>query len=249
MNDFQLVMYSSCLCFTDILIETFSHALFPFSRIACKPGYFKSSVQSKFCQVCPNNTKPSEPGATECQCREGFYRSSSDPPTSPCSGNGHMTIVYLLYFTRVRADKARCCLFPLAAPPSAPRDLSSSTLPAEGRLQLSWSPPLVTGGRSDLAYSVACEQCNGGQCVPCGEKIRFEPGPVDLQETTVVVTDLDAHLNYTFTVEAHSGVSQFSTKKATTSLTTALDYTGELRQHDVMSQIFSFFFFAHIWNA
>lgn len=143
-----------------------------------------------------------------------------------------MTTVYLLYFTRLRADKARCCMCPLAAPPSAPRDLSSSALSAEGRLQLSWSPPLVTGGRSDLAYSVVCEQCNGVQCVPCGEKIRFEPGPVDLQETTVVITDLDAHLNYTFTVEAHSGVSQFSTKKATTSLTTALDHTGELRQHD-----------------
>uniref|UniRef100_A0A674MNP6 receptor protein-tyrosine kinase n=1 Tax=Takifugu rubripes TaxID=31033 RepID=A0A674MNP6_TAKRU len=163
---------------------------------ACKPGYFKPSIQSKFCQVCPDNTKPSEAGATECQCEEGFYRSPSDPPTSPCS-----------------------------APPSAPRDLSSSALSAEGRLQLSWSPPLVTGGRSDLTYSVVCEHCNGGQCVPCGDKIRFEPGPAGLQDTLVVVTDLDAHLNYTFTVEAHSGVSQFSTEKAAASLTTALDYT------------------------
>uniref|UniRef100_A0A674PKW4 receptor protein-tyrosine kinase n=1 Tax=Takifugu rubripes TaxID=31033 RepID=A0A674PKW4_TAKRU len=158
---------------------------------ACKPGYFKPSIQSKFCQVCPDNTKPSEAGATECQCEEGFYRSPSDPPTSPCS-----------------------------APPSAPRDLSSSALSAEGRLQLSWSPPLVTGGRSDLTYSVVCEHCNGGQCVPCGDKIRFEPGPAGLQDTLVVVTDLDAHLNYTFTVEAHSGVSQFSTEKAAASLTT-----------------------------
>uniref|UniRef100_A0A674N2L6 receptor protein-tyrosine kinase n=1 Tax=Takifugu rubripes TaxID=31033 RepID=A0A674N2L6_TAKRU len=175
---------------------------------ACKPGYFKPSIQSKFCQVCPDNTKPSEAGATECQCEEGFYRSPSDPPTSPCS-----------------------------APPSAPRDLSSSALSAEGRLQLSWSPPLVTGGRSDLTYSVVCEHCNGGQCVPCGDKIRFEPGPAGLQDTLVVVTDLDAHLNYTFTVEAHSGVSQFSTEKAAASLTTALDYTGELRRHKAMPQI------------
>lgn len=122
-----------------------------------------------------------------------------------------------------------CRLCPLPAPPSAPRDLSSSALSAEGRLQLSWSPPLVTGGRHDLTYSVVCAHCNEGQCVPCGEKIRFEPGPTDLQETTVVVTDLDTHLNYTFTVEAHSGVSQFSSEKAVASLTTALDYTGEFR--------------------
>lgn len=85
----------------------------------------------------------------------------------------------------------------------------------------------MTGGRGDLTYSVVCEHCSGGQCAPCGEKVRFEPGPTDLRETTVVVTDLDAHLNYTFTVEAHSGVSQFSAEKASASLTTALGYTGE----------------------
>lgn len=131
---------------------------------------------------------------------------------------------------------------PPTAPPSAPRDLSSTALSAEGRLQLSWSPPLVTGGRSDLTYSVLCEHCNGGQCVPCGDKIRFEPGPASLQDTLVVVTDLDAHLNYTFTVEAHSGVSQFSTEKAAASLTTALDYTGEWRRQQATPQMFLSFF-------
>lgn len=83
----------------------------------------------------------------------------------------------------------------------------------------------MTGGRN-LTYSVVCEQCDGGSCVPCSDKIRFEPGPTELQEAVVVVTDLDSHLNYTFTVEAHSGVSQFSTERPTTSITTALDYTG-----------------------
>ncbi|XP_041638942.1 ephrin type-A receptor 2a [Cheilinus undulatus] len=163
---------------------------------ACKPGYFKPSVSSQLCQICPDNTKPSAAGATECLCEDGFFRSPSDPPTSACS-----------------------------APPSAPHGLSSTTLSAEGRLQLSWSPPLVTGGRSDLTYSVVCEHCDGASCVPCGEKIRFEPGPTDLQDTTVVVSELDSHLNYTFTVEAHSGVSQFGTERATASITTALDYT------------------------
>lgn len=121
-----------------------------------------------------------------------------------------------------------------AAPPSAPRDLSAVALSAEGRLQLSWSPPLVTGGRRDLTYSVACAHCHAGPCVPCGEKVRFEPGPADLRETTVVVAELDAHLNYTLTVEAHSGVSQFSTHRAVASLTTALDYSGEWRNSRVL---------------
>lgn len=162
----------------------------------CKPGYFKPSVSNELCHVCPDNTQPSASGATECLCEEGFFRSPSDPPTSACS-----------------------------APPSAPRDLLSTTLSAEGRLQLSWSPPLVTGGRRDLTYSVVCEHCEGGLCVPCGEKIRFETGPTDLQDTAVIVSDLDSHLNYTFTVEARSGVSEFSDEKATATITTALDYT------------------------
>uniref|UniRef100_A0A8C4ILD0 receptor protein-tyrosine kinase n=1 Tax=Dicentrarchus labrax TaxID=13489 RepID=A0A8C4ILD0_DICLA len=161
---------------------------------ACKPGYFKPSLSNKFCQVCPDNTKPSRAGATECECEEGFFRSPSDPPTS-------------------------------ASPPSAPRDLSATTLSADGRLQLSWSPPLVTGGRSDLTYSVVCEHCDGALCVPCGEKIRFESGPTDLHDAMVIVNDLDSHLNYTFTVEAHSGVSQFGTERPTASITTTLDYT------------------------
>ncbi|KAM4587998.1 ephrin type-A receptor 2a [Odontesthes bonariensis] len=162
----------------------------------CKPGYFKPSVSSEPCHVCPDNTKPSAAGATECRCEGGFFRAPADPPTSACS-----------------------------APPSAPLDLTSTTLSAEGRMLLSWSPPLVTGGRTDLTYSVTCEICDESSCTPCGEKIRFDTGPTDLQDTTVVVDDLDSHLNYTFTVEAYSGVSQYGTEKASATITTALDYT------------------------
>ena len=86
----------------------------------------------------------------------------------------------------------------------------------------------MTGGRTDLTYSVTCEICDESSCTPCGEKIRFDSGPTDLQDTTVVVGDLDSHLNYTFTVEAHSGVSQYGTEKASATITTALDYTGEI---------------------
>lgn len=87
----------------------------------------------------------------------------------------------------------------------------------------------MTGGRGDLSYSVACERCDGAAaaaCVPCGEKVRFDPGPTGIRDTSVVVGDLDAHLNYTFTVEAHSGVSRFSSKRPSVSITTALRYTG-----------------------
>ncbi|XP_037106954.1 ephrin type-A receptor 2a isoform X1 [Syngnathus acus] len=162
----------------------------------CKSGYFKSTVSTELCRACPDNTKPSAAGATRCECQDGFFRSLSDPPASPCS-----------------------------PPPGAPRELTATTLSADGRLQLSWSPPLVTGGRSDLTYSVLCEQCDRVSCAPCGERVRFESGPTDLRDTEVIISDLDSHLNYTFTVEAHSGVSQDGAVRPTASITAALDYT------------------------
>ncbi|KAG9332748.1 hypothetical protein JZ751_014847, partial [Albula glossodonta] len=137
----------------------------------------------------------SAPGSPFCECKEGFYRAPEDPQTAACTG-----------------------------PPSAPLDLVGNQMSA-GKLQLSWSPPLDTGGRDDITYSVVCERCEGAVCQPCGDKVRFDPGPMGLQDTTVGVSDLEPYLNYTFSVEAYSGVSQFSSQRSTSTITTALHYT------------------------
>lgn len=122
-----------------------------------------------------------------------------------------------------------------SGPPSEPRDLVATTTQlAAGRLLLTWTAPLDTGGRSDITYSVECRRCDGAACQPCGEKVRFDPASGGLTDTQVSLSDLEPHLNYTFTVEAHSGVSQFASQATprmgnrpyTSTLTTALDYTG-----------------------
>lgn len=95
-----------------------------------------------------------------------------------------------------------------------------------GKLRLSWKPPADTGSRSDITYAVACERCEGKVCQSCGEKVSFDPSGADLKDTKVIVSELEPHLNYTFTVEARSGVSQFSSKRAISSINTALHYTG-----------------------
>uniref|UniRef100_A0A8C1VQC1 receptor protein-tyrosine kinase n=1 Tax=Cyprinus carpio TaxID=7962 RepID=A0A8C1VQC1_CYPCA len=156
----------------------------------CQPGFFKPSVSSETCKLCPENTQPSGPGAISCTCKEGFYRALEDPETAACSGL-----------------------------PSAPQSLVATTAQMSiGRLQLSWKPSVDTGGRSDIRYTVVCERCEGRACQPCGEKVRFDPSNTDLKETRVTVSELEPHLNYTFTVEARSGVSQFSNKRATSSI-------------------------------
>lgn len=104
-----------------------------------------------------------------------------------------------------------------------------------GKLLLSWSPPEDTGGRTDITYKIECQRCEGIVCQSCGEKIHYEPASVGLTDTKVSVSDLDAHLNYTFTVEAQSGVSllisqapqQVQRAASSSALTTSLLYTGE----------------------
>uniref|UniRef100_A0A673L6Y1 receptor protein-tyrosine kinase n=1 Tax=Sinocyclocheilus rhinocerous TaxID=307959 RepID=A0A673L6Y1_9TELE len=158
----------------------------------CQSGFFKSSVSSEACKPCPKNTQPSGHGTTSCTCKDGFYRATEDPKTAVCSGL-----------------------------PSAPQSLVATTAQMSiGRLQLSWRPPADTGGRSDITYTVVCERCEGRACQPCGEKVRLDPSNTDLKETRVTVSELEPHLNYTFTVEARSGVSQFSNKRATSSINT-----------------------------
>uniref|UniRef100_A0A8C8FBB7 receptor protein-tyrosine kinase n=1 Tax=Oncorhynchus tshawytscha TaxID=74940 RepID=A0A8C8FBB7_ONCTS len=172
----------------------------------CQPGFFKAFVSNDACELCPVNTKLLSSGALFCPCAEDFYRAPDDPTTGPCSGL-----------------------------PSAPRELVATTTQlAAGKLQLSWSPPEDTGGRSDISYSVECRRCEGTACQPCGEKVRLEPASSGLVDTRVAVSELEPHLNYTFTVEAHSGVSLFASQgtprsnrpPSTSTLTTALHYTG-----------------------
>uniref|UniRef100_A0A8C7TWP8 receptor protein-tyrosine kinase n=1 Tax=Oncorhynchus mykiss TaxID=8022 RepID=A0A8C7TWP8_ONCMY len=137
----------------------------------CQPGFFKAFVPSDTCKLCPANTQLLGSGALLCPCAEGFYRAPDDPATGPCL-------------------------------PSAPQELFATTTQlAAGKLHLSWSPPEDTGGRSDITYSVECRCCDGATCQPCGEKVRLEPASKGLMHTWVAVSELEPHLNYTFTVE------------------------------------------------
>ncbi|XP_034027847.1 ephrin type-A receptor 2 [Thalassophryne amazonica] len=168
----------------------------------CQPAFFKATASSDTCEPCPANSQRLGSGASVCPCMDGFYRAPDDPPTGPCSGL-----------------------------PSAPKNLVATTTQlSTGKLLLSWSPPEDTGGRNDITYSVECSQCEDTVCQVCGEKVRYDPASAGLTDTKVSVSELDAHLNYTFTVEAHSGVSQFAHWDAnrlpsTSVLTTSLHYT------------------------
>uniref|UniRef100_A0A3P9ILI0 receptor protein-tyrosine kinase n=1 Tax=Oryzias latipes TaxID=8090 RepID=A0A3P9ILI0_ORYLA len=164
----------------------------------CQPGFFKAEASNRSCEACPANSQALVSGAQFCFCKDGFYRAPTDLRSGPCTGL-----------------------------PSAPRDLMASTQLPSGKLLLSWKPPEDTGDREDITYNVECQRCDGPVCQTCGEKIRYEPGSVGLTDTKVLVSQLDAHLNYTFTVEALSGVSQVLEEEmpSSTSITTSVLFT------------------------
>ncbi|KAK1157237.1 ephrin type-A receptor 2-like [Acipenser oxyrinchus oxyrinchus] len=107
--------------------------------------------------------------------------------------------------------------------PSAPRNIVAQGTGA--KVQLTWSPPEETGGRDDITYSVTCERCAWEQesCQPCD--LRYEPQATGLTECSVNVWDLEAHVNYTFQIEARNGVSQHSTKRAMDSVAVSISRT------------------------
>lgn len=106
------------------------------------------------------------------------------------------------------ADEA-FCLFP-AAVPSAPQRVISSV--NETSLRLEWSPPRENGGREDVVYNIICKSCGSGRgaCTRCGDNVQFVPRQLGLTGPQVHISDLLAHTQYTFEIQAVNGVSDQS---------------------------------------
>lgn len=118
-------------------------------------------------------------------------------------------------------DRYLCFVF--AAVPSAPRSVISSV--NETSVMLEWLPPRDSGGREDVVFNIICKSCGGGRggCTRCGDNVQFLPRQLGLTETRVYISDLLAHTQYTFEVQAVSGVSDqspYSPQYASVNITT-----------------------------
>ncbi|XP_053256567.1 ephrin type-B receptor 2 isoform X13 [Podarcis raffonei] len=196
--------------------------LVPIGRCMCKAGYesvengtvcrgcpsgtFKASQGDEGCVHCPINSRTTSEGATNCVCRNNYYRSDSDPLDMPCT-----TI------------------------PSAPQAVISSV--NETSLMLEWSPPRDSGGREDLVYNIICKSCGSGRgaCTRCGDNVQFAPRQLGLAEQRVYISDLLAHTQYTFEIQAVNGVtdqSPFSPQFASVNITTnqAAEYQTSIQE-------------------
>ncbi|XP_031560420.1 ephrin type-B receptor 6-like [Actinia tenebrosa] len=161
---------------------------------ACPDGSYKPTTGNTMCVPCPVNSY-SNTTRTGCLCSMGYYRTNSDPPNGKCT-----------------------------APPSSPRDLSS-TLIGPRFVLLSWQRPLNDGGHNDLLYSIDCYRCNHGNTrdydnsrnvsrycnQSCESTLRYTPSANKIPFTHVTIFGLAPGFSYLFRVTAENGVSRLGT--------------------------------------
>uniref|UniRef100_A0AAY4BEF9 Ephrin type-A receptor 7 n=2 Tax=Denticeps clupeoides TaxID=299321 RepID=A0AAY4BEF9_9TELE len=152
---------------------------------ACEPcgrGFYKSSSQDLQCSRCPAHSYNDREGSWRCDCEDGYYRALSDPPAVTCT-----------------------------RPPSAPQNLVYNI--NQTTVSLEWSSPADNGGRNDVTYRIMCRRCGWEpeECLPCGGNVGYLPAQSGLVDAYVTITDLLAHANYTFEVEAVNGVAAGTT--------------------------------------
>lgn len=113
--------------------------------------------------------------------------------------------------------------FYFPAVPSAPQNVISSV--NETSVMLDWVTPRDSGGREDVVFNIICKSCGGGRggCTRCGDNVQFLPRQLGLTEPRVYISDLLAHTQYTFEVQAVNGVSDqspYSPQYASVNITT-----------------------------
>ncbi|XP_038571584.1 ephrin type-B receptor 3-like isoform X3 [Micropterus salmoides] len=161
---------------------------------ACSPGTFKSKQGDSFCLPCPANSRASSGASSVCSCRNGYYRSDTDSPDSPCT-----TV------------------------PSAPRSVISSVNETSLVLEWS-DPRDLGGRDDIFYNVICKKCLpERGMCSRCDDNVDISPRHLGLTQRRVAVRNLQAHTQYSFEIQAVNGVSnkspytpQFSTVNITT---------------------------------
>lgn len=73
-------------------IEFESVSNYKLCPLACPSGSFKPTQGDEPCMQCPINSRTTSEGAINCVCRNGYYRTDSDPLQMPCTST-YLTII------------------------------------------------------------------------------------------------------------------------------------------------------------
>ncbi|XP_070688842.1 ephrin type-B receptor 3-like isoform X2 [Pempheris klunzingeri] len=148
---------------------------------ACSPGTFKSKQGDSICLPCPANSRASSGASSVCSCRNGYYRSDTDSPDSPCT-----TV------------------------PSAPRSVISSVNETSLVLEWS-EPRDLGGRDDIFYNVICKKCLpERGMCSRCDDNVDISPRHLGLTQRRVAVRNLQAHTQYSFEIQAVNGVSNKS---------------------------------------
>ncbi|XP_041862250.1 ephrin type-B receptor 3-like isoform X3 [Melanotaenia boesemani] len=148
---------------------------------ACSPGSFKSKQGDGQCFPCPANSRATSGAAIVCSCRNGYYRSDTDSPDSPCT-----TV------------------------PSFPRNVISSVNETSLVLEWS-EPRDLGGREDTFYNVICKKCLpERGMCSRCDDNVDISPRHLGLTQRRVAVRNLQAHTQYSFEIQAVNGVSNKS---------------------------------------
>lgn len=100
-----IVLITSFFCLLSSLFSVHS----PSPPPACVSGFFKVAQGDHRCLQCPINSRTTNEGATNCVCRNGYYRSDSDPPQMPCTSM-YTPAVNVMQIVRLKIPIHLCSL-------------------------------------------------------------------------------------------------------------------------------------------
>ncbi|CAL8344964.1 unnamed protein product, partial [Gadus morhua 'NCC'] len=171
-----MVPVGSCTCSSG-----FEAAIKETQCQACSPGTFKSKQGEGSCFPCPANSRASSGAASICSCRNGFYRSDTDSPDSPCT-----TV------------------------PSPPRSVISNVNETSLVLEWS-DPRESGGRDDIFYNVICKKCLpERGMCSRCDDNVEISPRHLGLVQRRVAVRNLQAHTQYSFEIQAVNGVSNKS---------------------------------------
>ncbi|XP_076803976.1 ephrin type-A receptor 4-A-like [Clavelina lepadiformis] len=170
----------------------------PTGQCQCRAGYTPSKDRTS-CKACPVGYYKSTSGNHACTPCPAHSRAHSTAATNCICTPG--------YHRAATDSPEESC----TKPPSGPSDLTYDI--NKTVVQINWLPPVRTGNRDDIYYSVSCKQCDESfeRCVPCPSSVNYEPSQRHhVTSHSMIVRDLQPFSYYVIKVASHNGVSSVS---------------------------------------